>query len=103
MNNDIKLSKVQQAIKDVIESFIDKQDGLIECNRDSKYSACHGLMYCFHNNKSINTDGDLYDILLDQADFNYGHDLYTDIHNTATKYGYYLEYEGQGVYNIEKV
>lgn len=104
MNTDVKLSKVQQAIKEVIESFIDKQDKLMDIDRQDKYSACHGLMYCFHDNKSISVDGDLYDILLyGHGEYNYGGDLYVSIHNTASKYGYYMEYEGQGIYNIEKV
>ncbi len=104
MNTQIKLSRIQKAIQKEIESFIDKQDKMMECNREDKYSASKSLMYCFHNNKSISVDGDFYDILFyGQADYNYGSELYTLIHEIADQYGYYLEYEGQGIYNIEKV
>jgi hypothetical protein len=101
MDTEIKLNKVQKAIQKEIEHFIDRMDNIGGYNRENKYSACYGLMYCFKDNKSINTDGDLYDILLyGHADYNYGSELYVAIHNTVRKYGHYLEYEGQGVYNI---
>lgn len=103
MNTDIKLSKVQKEIQKEIEAFINRMDDMMKCDREDKYSACHSLMYCFHDNKSIAVDGDLYDILLyGHADFNYGGDLYVSIHNTVNKYGHCLEYDGQGIYNIEK-
>lgn len=103
MNTQIKLSRVQKAIQKEIEDFIDREDGLMECDRNSRYSASKHLMYSFHDNKSISVDGVLYDILRDgQADYGYGKSLYTDIHNKVDRMGFYLEYEGQGIYNIVK-
>ncbi len=103
MNTQIKLSRVQKTIQKEIEDFINNMNDLMERDRDNKYSASKDLMYCFHDNKSISVDGSLYDILRDgQADFGYGSSLYTDIHNKVDTMGFYLEYEGQGIYNIVK-
>ena len=104
METDVKLSKVQQAIREDLESFIDRMDKALDITRDHRLSNVHNIQYCFHDDKSISVDCDLYDILYyGCADYNYGSELYIKIHEIVKKLGYYLEYEGQGVYNIGKV
>lgn len=103
MNTKIKLSRVQKAIKRVLDDFIKVHNNRLGVNIHSKYSFSESLMFCFHDNKSINVDGDLYDILLyGSADYSFGIKLGENIHSAVNKLGYFLEYEGQGIYNIVK-
>lgn len=103
MKTQIKLNAVQTAIQKEIEDFIIRSDDMMQCDRQSRYSASKSLMYCFHDNKSIFVDGDLYDILYyGHADYNFGSILYVKIHEIVDQHGYCLEYEGQGIYNIKK-
>lgn len=103
MNTQIKLSKVQKAIQKIIEDFIDNENENMGRKRNDNMCTSKFLPYCFQNNKNISVDGDLYDILYyGKADYEYGSQLYTDIHNKVDIMGYCLEYEGQGIYNIVK-
>ncbi|KKM62614.1 hypothetical protein LCGC14_1519830 [marine sediment metagenome] len=103
MNKDIKLSRVQKGIKVLIENFITESDKIMEYTKESRYSAVYSILYYFHNRESIAVDGTLYDILLCQSEYNYGSGLYDSITAYLENSGFYLEYEGQGTYNIVKV
>ena len=92
---------IQKEISKAIDNFAKESDKIMEYDADSRYSAFNSLMYSFHNNKSIAVDGNLYDILVyGRSEFNYGNDLYVKIQNIVNNAGYFLEYEGQGIFNI---
>lgn len=92
---------IQKEIAEAIKKYCIKSDKIMEYEADSRYSAFKSMLYSFHDNKTIAVDGTLYDILVHgHGDFNYGNDLSVKIHKIVHDAGYYLEYEGQGIFNI---
>ena len=92
---------IQKEIAKAIDNFASKSDKMMGYEPNSKYSIVKSLLYWFHDDKSIAVDGMLYDILVyGCSDFGYGKELDTKINKLVHDAGYYLEYAGQGVYNI---
>ena len=60
-------------------------------------------MYAFHDDTSVAVDGDLYDVMRDgQGEYGFGSVFYEELTKALKDAGYYLEAEGQGVYNFVK-
>jgi len=96
-------SRVQKVLKQIIDRWGDKMDQLTGTGPGDRRSSKKGLMYAFHDDSSIATDGDLYDILnYGHGDYNYGQSLSDEIHRKLGKMGYSLENAGQGIFNIVK-
>jgi len=95
-------SKPQKIFKKIVEEFIEKQNEIgrrIEVGYPEDVSP--NYPYAFHDPKSVAVDADLYDILTNgEADFGIGRKMYEKLNDELDKAGYYLEGQGQGVFNF---
>ena len=95
-------SPAQKIFKAELDAYINKLNKMGEEDPLLKEDWNNSLMYAFHDDKSVAADSLLYDILNQEAEFEFGSSFYRSLLSKLEAAGYYMENEGSGVWNFVK-